>query len=1089
MEDLRTIYQQLLRSDGIGQDQRLFSALEKDYVQLEDRSVARQINVLYRLSKELIFFNADFVESSDWSALFKRFRNNFPSPELVSDEEIENDIANIKNFEPALALLIVFLKLSEHLKVSLNNITRKHLEFYYKEILGFRLRPGGPDKVHVLFELSKNSAPLLISADTVLDAGKTKDGKELRYKTTSDIVVNQAKIADVRSLFVERFSTERTVQLWSAIYDPQQMPGTIFPFGSPQSKLPVSVRTMQYAATGLFICSTMLELAGGERRVTLTVTSEPYAHDDDAPVIDIDNYIRIELTGEKGWITPVIEQVTMEWIQVVDPADPLNPLKKKFCLLKIVLLVTEGHPPVVGHSSQIHKTGLPDGVPVLSMIAITGRKIPEFFQKLKIATTSIHVKVKGLQKLIVQNEEGVQVADKPFNLFSSAPAIGDHLYIGSKECFHKNLKNFTLNLQWKNPPPDFIKHYAGYKPPSTFSSAVFTASLDMLLNGTWTGHQLNSHFLLFNTQNKDYPLTLNISESSLTKANDFLALQRDTDLPDLSGGFQPGTRRGFVRLTLTGPVFENFTAFGHGNFATALTAATLEMVSFPGTGVVLPLPPYTPQVKEISIDYEAADTVFPGNNDQLWHQTSFGTLLLKDKGASFFPAYPDTGYLYIGIADLQPGQQVNLLFGLAEKSSAEFEGYDSDLSSPLISWAYLSDDTWIELRQDQVPADTTRQLQQPGIVTLLTGFDAGLEHQSMPGGMIWLQASLSQGLNRVLPLSAIHTQAVEAVLEILPDQTPGDFASHLVTGLLPDQIKKNVQLSPSLKAIRQPYASFGGEQPELSEHFITRLSERLRHRKRAVHAWDFERLGLEAFPGIAKIKCLVGNESSVAGTARVIVIPRINTSQPLLKRLQPKASSFFLDQVRQFLSGHSSFFTTVLVSNPDYEEVLTDFKVKFKTGFDPVFYLEKLNEDIVRFVSPWAFNEKTALHFDAEIYRSEIMYFIEKLPYVDYIADFKLFHLSTTGVQLSDVIGKMKIGKTFVVHKPPMPNIGGMKIGESFIVGIDWEVISPSRSSAILVSVPQHAIKTVDDQRICSGISGLGIGTMTINLDFIVSSS
>jgi hypothetical protein len=1077
MEDLRTIYRQLLRSDGIDQPQRLLPGLEENYVQIEDRGPAQHVDFLYKLSKELRFFYPDLSTAGDWSILFKQFENP-ATPGLISDEEIENYIENSTRVEPALALLLVFLKLLEHVKESLNKVTRRHLEFYFKDILGFKLQPGKEDKVHVLFELIKNATPQLISAGTLLNAGKTADGRELNYKTTSDIVVNQARVAAIRSLFVEKFIDD-TTQLWSAGYDPAQMPETILPFGGPQSKLPSLGRGMQYAVTGLAISSSLLELSGGERRVLITITSEAFVNP--APLlVDLRTYVRIEMTGEKGWIEPLVKNATIE------RSGPGG----KIGLIKINLLLTEALPAITGHNEQIHKGGLTNGMPAFRMTAIPETGIPGFFQDFHIADAHINVEVKGLRKLVIQNEEGVQAPNKPFNLFSSTPGNGDHLYIGSEECFHKNLKELTLNIQWKNPPADFKKYYAGYRVPDTFSHADFRASLDILLDGSWEGHPLkNPPFYLFDAQHKDYPLRLTVDANEIRKANNYLDLQRAPGLGDLSGGFEPGVNRGFIRLTLAGPELENFSAFGHGNYASGLALASLDMVRFPDAPIEFPLPPYTPQVKEISLDYKADDRIFPGSFDQLYHQMPFGTRQLKDKGSPLFPEFDNTGYLYIGVTDLLPEQQVSLLFALAEKSSVEFEGYESDFSAPLISWSYLAGDTWIDLRQDQVPIDTTSEFQQSGIIAMATGNDANLSHLSMPTGMIWLQARLEQGLNRVLPLTAVHAQAMEAILDIPPGQTAADFADHLATGLLPGQVKKNLQIAPFLKSITQPYASFGGVQPETTAHFITRLSERLRHRKRGVHAWDFERLGLEAFPSITKIKCLAGNEMSIPGTARVIAIPQINPDQSLAKRLQPKASSFFRDQVAQYLNGRSSFFTTVTVSNPDYEEILADFKVKFKTGFDPVFYLEKLNEEIVKFISPWVFNEKTALHFDSEIYRSEVMYYIEKLPYVDYIADFMLFHLSTHGVIGKDVIGKMKIGKTFIVHKPLVPNIGGMRIGENFIVGIDWEVITPSLDTAILVSVPQHTIKTVDDQRICSGISGLGIGSMTIGFDFIVSKS
>lgn len=1078
MEDIRTIYRSLLRSDGIGQLQRLPAALEEDYVKLEDLSVAQQILKLHQLSKELRFYNTDLSVGNDWSALFKRFRSNSPPSYFLEDIDIENDLATSKNVEPALALLITFLKLLEHVKESLNRIPGKHMNFYYQDVLGFKPYQGKADKVHVLFDLTRNAIPLLIAAGTLLDAGKTLDGKELHYRTTGNIVVNQAKIVAVNSLFVEKYISEQTAQLWSARYDPQLLPETIMPFGSPQSKLGLTNRTMQYAVTGLALSSSLLELSGGDRSITMVITSEAFA-DQSPAFVDLKGYIHIEMTGEKGWITPIIETALLKR-KGAAPDDKIG-------IITIKLNLSESLPAITAHNEEVHHGGYPGGTPVLRISTIPEIPIPDFFHTFTIAEATLQVDVKGFKNVIVQNEEGMQLANKPFNIFGSIPSLGDYFYLGSKEVFEKNLTALTINLKWKSPPADFVKYYSGYPHPLTFNSAVFAASLDILLDGSWTGHQLKNHFSLFNAQLKNYPLTLILSGSDLRKANNLQDIPRAADLPDLSEGYQPGVQRGFVRFTLTGPDFENFTAFGHSNFSTALTLATLNMVRFPGEDIQLPLPPYTPQVKEVTIDYSASDTIFPGSNDKLYHQTPFGIQLLKNKGATLFPSFPGTGYLYIGLSDLKPEQQVNLLFNLAEKSSVEFEGYDADFSTPIISWSYLSDDNWIGLRQDQILTDSTKQFQQSGIISLTSGDDATIINSSFPSSVFWLQATLKQGLNRVLPLSAIHTQAVEAILEIAPDQELKDFSVHLSTGLVPAQIKNNVQISPSLKSINQPYPSFAGVPPESDVQFNMRLSERLRHRKRAVHGWDFERLALEEFPGIAKVKCLAGNDSLETGTSQVIMVPQLNFNQPLTKRLQPKASSFYLDQVEEFLNNHTTFFTTVTVNNPDYEEVLTDFKVKFMPDFDPVYYLSSLNEDIVRFISPWAFGDNTALHFDSEIYRSEIMYFIEKLPYVDYIADFKLFHLNRSDPYSREVIGEMKIGKTFVVRKPPVPNIGGMKIGESFIIGEDWEVIAASQDSGILVSVPRHTIKTVDDQRICSGISGLGIGSMTIKLDFIVS--
>ncbi len=69
-------------------------------------------------------------------------------------------------------------------------------------------------------------------------------------------------------------------------------------------------------------------------------------------------------------------------------------------------------------------------------------------------------------------------------------------------------------------------------------------------------------------------------------------------------------------------------------------------------------------------------------------------------------------------------------------------------------------------------------------------------------------------------------------------------------------ISKLDQPDAAVKKITQPFATFGGRGQEASTAFYTRVSERLRHKDRAIALWDYERLVLEAFPQIYQVKCL-----------------------------------------------------------------------------------------------------------------------------------------------------------------------------------------------------------------------------------------
>ncbi|NJM14824.1 MAG: hypothetical protein HC896_05095 [Bacteroidales bacterium] len=57
--------------------------------------------------------------------------------------------------EPHIALFIGFLYIYQLVQKDINNITEKHLNFYYKDALQLKLKPSVPDKVHLYFGLAK----------------------------------------------------------------------------------------------------------------------------------------------------------------------------------------------------------------------------------------------------------------------------------------------------------------------------------------------------------------------------------------------------------------------------------------------------------------------------------------------------------------------------------------------------------------------------------------------------------------------------------------------------------------------------------------------------------------------------------------------------------------------------------------------------------------------------------------------------------------------------------------------------------------------------------------------------------------------
>lgn len=181
---------------------------------------------------------------------------------------------------------------------------------------------------------------------------------------------------------------------------------------------------------------------------------------------------------------------------------------------------------------------------------------------------------------------------------------------------------------------------------------------------------------------------------------------------------------------------------------------------------------------------------------------------------------------------------------------------------------------------------------------------------------------------------------------------------------------------------------------ETDEAFYVRVSERLRHKERAVTIFDFERLVLEHFPEVYKVRCVNHTSSHsehAPGMVRVVVVPNLRNKNAV-DPLQPLLSLNTREQIRLFLKKKSSNFITIDVANPHYEKIQVAFDVRFQVGRDKGFYTTRLNEDIIRFLSPWLYDNVADLTFGGRIHRSAILNVVEELEYVDFVTNFQMHH-------------------------------------------------------------------------------------------------
>lgn len=425
-----------------------------------------------------------------------------------------------------------------------------------------------------------------------------------------------------------------------------------------------------------------------------------------------------------------------------------------------------------------------------------------------------------------------------------------------------------------------------------------------------------------------------------------------------------------------------------------------------------------------------------------------------ETGYYLFPHFEEEGELYIGLKGLEPPQSINLLFQLAEGSN------NPALKAAKVSWHYLSGTDWKSLEQGQMLSDTTSGLLTSGIIRFAIPEDAKLPHTLLPPECIWIRARVNKDADSIADTVAIHSQAIQA---IFVDQS--NAATHYQQSLASKSID-NFQIPlPDIAGVLQPYPSFKGKAAEEKLSFYTRVSERLRHKQRAISAWDYERLILEKFPEIHKVRVLHADhqeDPNHIGRVDIVLIPNIRGKQ-LYDPYEPRVSQDLLKEVKTFVCRYASPFVDIQVKNPTYYYLVIKLEVRFRDMSNPGYYLDLLNREIRQFLSPWLFDASSEILFGGEIYDSVIVNFLENRSYIDFVEYPQIIVQRRDANQKAETLGAPYLS----IEK-------------------DSGHISILQPDVVLVSDPQHRLSLIPPDSVSSTFSIGGIGELEVELDFSV---
>lgn len=900
---------------------------------------------------------------------------------------------DLKKHPPHLGLLYAFLKLFDNVRTEMNRFTGKHLDFFYREILQLKERPAQPDHVHVLIALAQQVNSRLLPAGTAFKAGKDKTGKDLSFAMEQEVVFNQAMIAQLRTLYKDEHSTlfiapvansadgagasfqDETNNSWPLLGNKQ--------YFIDKSNPDVGTRLFPFASTGLLVAAPILLLQEGMRTVTIRIRLS--ALQTTLPAAILPALLQVRYSTDKEWVAPA----TSPTITYTAPE------------LKIYLELQPADPPLVAADPKKWKTGYPLKEPMVQILfnqqaqyQLNDQSVKWYDELSKAACDSIAIEVgaNGLKNNLLSNDNGQIDASKPFSPFTSVPLNGSNFYIGNEEAFRKPLTSLTLSMEWEglNAVKKFGTYYVAYTP--TVDNTSFKVQVDALKNGVWTAPADEKGLFAEASDNT----LLSTTQFTLTPYDRLLKNEQPL-LPYTNTSIE-----GFIRLKLSPQ------DFFHQQYP-GLLAQTLLALGKPGITAAevaanpLPNVPYTPTIKQLSLSYTAS-TGSPSDITcfQLYPFEESNGVVVTPGSCTLLPVVEDEGTLLIGLSGAVPGSQLALFFQLAVFTA------NPDLASAATPvWAYLVGNSWQPLQKDiHLIRDDTKGLLTSGIITISLPWDADTVHTVLPAGYHWLKVSVNQYTAAICEGILVAAQGTRLVFT---DQ--GNDPARLSIPLSSKVISSLVVPDSAIKKIVQPYPSFGGRMPEEPEDFNIRSSERLRHKGRAINVYDYERLILDAFPDIHKVKCiphtqfrLNGKNDLVSvkapGYVTIAVIPKTDT-HPLAGKLRPRASSILLREIEEYLKLRTSHFVNVSTVNPIYEGVSFEGNVAFTAGKDANFYKQELKMAVLRFLSPWAFNGQQDITFGGTIMMSSVLQLIEQQDYVDYVTSFIMY--SNRGTPLKKI--------------------------------------------------------------------------------------
>lgn len=1029
--------------DGLSQNERVLRIERAKQCAILDNSMESLLRQAEEIARFIRYYNLDGQPEDS----FGRFLQELAE---IRKKGVEHFIPD-GNMEPAQALLYTFLRQLQETGVDFNNSWESFLNWYIDSVLQVKASRMRPDSAWIAFQ-KHIAGNVTVPKGTRFTFGQADNESRILYRLMEDLTVSDVTVEKLTTFYFEHhphispareFGCPASLQVKEVLKD--SGPGRML-FEPDREFAPMQPLGLQISAPALLlregkrIVSLLFELEQMEitfmqKRFLVALRKRIKEPDPDILFLKLmNNIFFLEISTAAGWT-----QIPKYALQNASGHAGVG------LVLKFEL--PETFPATALCDPGVH--GMAAGFPVLSIKLNRDAWLFPYawLKNLLISRISIDTRVEGISNILFYNDLGRVDISAPFAPFGVNTERRAYFILGNYEMAVKNIPEARITIRWQQLPDNaggLAEYYRGYE-GENIDNTSFQLSSYCLKDYRWVPTTAPNTYYLFASGKKGkqaVPLPRHelASESCIYPV--LPGQMQPVKVTEEQYGYTLQAESGFINFVMENPPM----GFGGKKYMQLFQKNILKNAARKIKTELLNTP-ITPLIERITLSYTSHDEIRlleqnSAEQARLYHIYPFGTVEIypnrEHRPVPFIFSMPNDASLLFGLKNVKGDEVVSLYLDFfphrEEVAREEF---------PVVSWYWGNGYAWERLPDDLLLRDTTRNLVVDGVIRVYIP-EVIPEGKLDAGGLLWLCAGIVRNETSVSSVKNIYTNAGRVYRE----------ADHLhIPRKAGFEINALAEAVPGISEIRQiaPFSA-GGENEDGKEKLI-RVSEYTSHRGRAVTARDYERMTLQAFPQICKIKCLSpepGKNRPGKPVVKLVVIPYTSCGEDALR---PKAGADLLLDVETFFMGKTPGYVGVDAINPVYEEVMVRCSVVYIRAPHNRAYIRNLITQVInQVIAPWQY-KNTEPVFGYSFSVKELIARIEKLKVIEKVESLSVLQFTQAEKERVHV--------------------------KEYDCTQEEEIrVTPVIPQGILVPAKEHLIKTITGK--------FGVEEMKINENFVV---